>query len=226
MLWPQKTLPLWGNSPASSQPWNKQNCGSPSNTAQWYWSSYGLCKGPCDIWILYPPTIRPIQGHAENRRTLTMPCTWKWATHTFLQPNDPLRFDPIAGFPTTVQLVSDSNEKNMLIYLHVSLQSDLLSCILDYQCMSEVQELGGRVGHIEGTFCKVTSSLITLVDPQAKMTCPRLKLNSQTWKIGHISIIWNYGVFRINPSTTVASLCPQPYPCCDPISYVCWSHYR
>lgn len=70
--------------------------------------------------------------------------------------------DPIASFPTSEQLISDTTVKDMLLSLRASLQSNLLVGL--HHCRAGVHELGDRVDQVEELMSDFASSFNTMVD--------------------------------------------------------------
>lgn len=70
--------------------------------------------------------------------------------------------DPIATFPTSDRLVSDTVLKEMFLSLKASLHANMIAGI--NHCQGEVRAIGGRVDHIKKQMSEYTSSFNTMLD--------------------------------------------------------------
>ena len=69
---------------------------------------------------------------------------------------------PINSFPTADKPLSDTMLKDMLVSLRSSLHADMMECMRGFK--ADVQELGGRVDHVEQKMGEFASSFNSLVD--------------------------------------------------------------
>lgn len=90
------------------------------------------------------------------------------SAHTASQSQASATPDPLEGFPTSGQPVSDTVLKEMLMSLRSSLHQDMLQTV--QKCQAEVHSLGERVNQIEITLDSHASSFNAMVDAHANQS--------------------------------------------------------
>lgn len=93
------------------------------------------------------------------------------------------------SFPTTIQPISDTTLKDVLVSLRASLHTDMMECVQSFR--AEVQELGGRVDHIEHKMSEFAASHNTPIDAHNNQDDELEKLKDKVTDIEDRGIMLN-----------------------------------